>query len=272
MLFQETIVKVQLGDIVPADIKLIEGDYVTADESSLTGESLPVDKKKGDIIYSGSTIQKGQMDGIVFATGMNTYFGRAAGLVSEVSPKSHLQKAVITIGDYLIVLDLIMVALIFIAGLIRHESFFDILGFALVLTIASIPVAQPAVLSVTLTVGAMAMAKKKAIVSKLTAIEEMAGMDVLFSDKTGTLTKNEISIAEIESYNEFTEDEVLFYAGLASLRVEQDPLDKAIIDKIDSFKTFSLQIKDFKTIKFNPFDPIRKSTESSDTVQKRRRI
>ncbi len=256
------IVKVQLGDIVPADIKLIEGDYVTADESSLTGESLPVDKKTGDIVYSGSTIQKGQMDGIVFATGMNTYFGRAAGLVSEVSPKSHLQKAVITIGDYLIVLDLIMVALIFIAGLIRHESFFDILGFALVLTIASIPVAQPAVLSVTLTVGAMAMAKKKAIVSKLTAIEEMAGMDVLFSDKTGTLTKNEISIAEIESYNEFTEDEVLFYAGLASLRVEQDPLDKAIIDKIDSFKTFSLQIKDFKTIKFNPFDPIRKSTES----------
>ena len=155
-----------------------------------------------------------------------------------------------------------MVALIFIAGLIRHESFFDILGFALVLTIASIPVAQPAVLSVTLTVGAMAMAKKKAIVSKLTAIEEMAGMDVLFSDKTGTLTKNEISIAEIETYNEFTEDEVLFYAGLASLRVEQDPLDKAIIDKIDSLKTFSLQIKDFKIIKFSPFDPIRKSTES----------
>ena len=256
------IVKVHLGDIVPADIKLIEGDYVTADESSLTGESLPVDKKIGDIIYSGSTIQKGQMNGIVFATGMNTFFGRAAGLVSEVSPKSHLQKAVITIGDYLIVLDLIMVALIFIAGLIRHESFFDILGFALVLTIASIPVAQPAVLSVTLTVGAMAMAKKKAIVSKLTAIEEMAGMNVLFSDKTGTLTKNEISIAEIESYNEFTDDDVLFYAGLASLRLEQDPLDKAIIDKIDSSETLSLKIKSFKTLKFNPFDPIRKSTES----------
>jgi len=256
------IVKVHLGDIVPADIKLIEGDYVTADESSLTGESLPVDKKIGDIIYSGSTIQKGQMNGIVFATGMNTFFGRAAGLVSEVSPKSHLQKAVITIGDYLIVLDLIMVTLIFIAGLIRNESFFDILGFALVLTIASIPVAQPAVLSVTLTVGAMAMAKKKAIVSKLTAIEEMAGMDVLFSDKTGTLTKNEISIAEIESYNEFTDDDVLFYAGLASLRLEQDPLDKAIIDKIDSSETLSLKIKDFKTLKFNPFDPIRKSTES----------
>jgi H+-transporting ATPase len=255
-------VKVHLGDIVPADIKLVEGGYVTVDESSLTGESLPVDKTVDDIIYSGSIIQKGQMNGIVFATGMNTYFGKAAGLVSGLSPKSHLQRAVITIGDYLIVLDLIMVSLIFIAGLIRHESFFDILGFALVLTIASIPVAQPAVLSVTLTVGAMAMAKKKAIVSKLTAIEELAGMDVLFSDKTGTLTKNEISIAKIEAYNGFTENEVIFYAGLASLRLEQDPLDRAILDKIESTEVLSLNTSNYKILKFNPFDPIRKSTES----------
>jgi H+-transporting ATPase len=130
------------------------------------------------------------------------------------------------------------------------------------LTIASIPVAQPAVLSVTLTVGAMAMAKKKAIVSKLTAIEELAGMDVLFSDKTGTLTKNEISIAEIESYNGFTENDVIFYAGLASLRLEQDPLDKAILDKIESSEVLSLNTSNYKILKFNPFDPIRKSTES----------
>ena len=255
-------VRVHLGDIVPADIKLLEGEYVTVDESSLTGESLPVDKTVNDIIYSGSIIQKGQMHGVVFATGMNTYFGKAAGLVTGLSPKSHLQRAVITIGDYLIILDLIMVSLIFIVGLIRHESFFDILGFALVLTIASIPVAQPAVLSVTLTVGAMAMAKKKAIVSKLTAIEELAGMDVLFSDKTGTLTKNEISIAEIEAYNGFTENEVICYAGLASLRLEQDPLDKAILDKIESSEVLSLNTSDYKILKFNPFDPIRKSTES----------
>ena len=256
------VARIHLGDIVPADIKLIEGDYVTVDESSLTGESLPVDKKVGDICYSGSIIQKGQMNGVVFATGMNTFFGRAAGLVSKVSTKSHLQKAVITIGDYLIVLDVIMVALIFIAGLIRQENFFDILGFALVLTIASIPVAQPAVLSVTLTVGAMALAKKKAIVSKLSAIEEMAGMDVLFSDKTGTLTKNEISIAQIESYNGFTDDEVIFFAGLASLRMEQDPLDKAILDTMENTETLSKKIENYKILKFNPFDPIRKSTES----------
>lgn len=256
------ITKINLGDIVPADIKLIEGDYVTVDESSLTGESLPVDKKIGDICYSGSIIQKGQMNGIVFATGMNTFFGRAAGLVSTVSTKSHLQKAVITIGNYLIILDFIMVFLIFIVGLIRQENFFDILGFALVLTIASIPVAQPAVLSVTLTVGAMALAKKKAIVSKLSAIEEIAGMDVLFSDKTGTLTKNEISIAKIESYNGFSDNDVIFFAGLASLRLEQDPLDKAILTKMDTTENLSKNAQNYKILKFNPFDPIRKSTES----------
>ena len=189
------IIRVHLGDIIPADIKLIKGAYITVDESALTGESLPVDKSVEDIAYSGSIVQKGEMLGLVLSTGMSTYFGKAAELIAGVTPKSHLEEAVVKIGDYLIVLDLLMVSFIFIAGLFRHQSFFDILGFSLVLTIASIPVAQPAVLSVTMTVGAMALAKKKAIVSKLTAIEEMAGMDVLFSDKTGTLTKNQIVIA-----------------------------------------------------------------------------
>lgn len=256
------VVKVHLGDIVPADMKLIEGEYITADESAITGESLPVDKGEGDICYSGSIITKGQMNGVVFATGMNSFFGRAAGLVSKEKPKSHLEKAVVTIGNYLIALDALMVLLIFIAGFIRHEGFFDILGFVLVLTIASIPVAQPAVLSVTMTVGAMALAKKKAIVSKLSAIEEMAGMDVLFSDKTGTLTKNRISIAEIAPYNDYTKQEVIFYAGLASLREEQDPLDRAVIDEVESSETIKDQLKDYKILKFNPFDPIKKSTES----------
>jgi H+-transporting ATPase len=256
------IVKISLGDIVPADIKLVEGDYVTADESAITGESLPVDKVVGDICYSGSIIQKGQMNGIVFSTGMNTFFGRAAGLVSKAKNKSHLEQAVVKIGDYLIILDAIMVALIFIAGLFRHQGFFDILGFALVLTIASIPVAQPAVLSVTMTVGAMALAKKKAIVSKLAAIEEMAGMDILFSDKTGTLTKNKISIADISPYNSFTKEDVIFYAGLASLREERDPIDNAIIEAIENSETLREKLKQFTTLKFNPFDPVKKSTLS----------
>ena len=156
-----------------------------------------------------------------------------------------------------------MVSFIFIAGLFRNQSFFDILGFSLVLTIASIPVAQPAVLSVTMTVGAKALATKKAIVSKLTAIEEMAGMDVLFSDKTGTLTKNKITIAEIAPYNKFVNDDVLFYTALASLKQDQDPIDQAILNMIEESETLSNNMKKYKTLKFNPFDPVCKSTEAT---------
>ncbi|HML04294.1 MAG TPA: plasma-membrane proton-efflux P-type ATPase, partial [Methanobacterium sp.] len=256
------IIRVHLGDIIPADIKLISGSYITVDESALTGESLPVDKTAEDVAYSGSIIQKGEMIGIVVATGSNTFFGKAAELIAGVTPKSHLEEAVVKIGDYLIVLDVLMVSFIFIAGLFRHQSFFDILGFSLVLTIASIPVAQPAVLSVTMTVGAMALAKKKAIVSKLTSIEEMAGMNVLFSDKTGTLTKNKITIAEISPYGKFTGDDVLFYAALASTGGNGDPIDQAIFNKIEESEELSKKIKEYQTLKFNPFDPVCKSTEA----------
>lgn len=256
------IIKVHLGDIIPTDIKLVKGEYITVDESALTGESLPVNKTVEDVAYSGSVVQNGSMLCLVLATGMNTYFGKAAELIAGTKPKSHLEEAVVKIGNYLIILDILMVLLIFIAGLFRHQSFFDILGFALVLTIASIPVAQPAVLSVTMTVGAMAMAKKKALVSKLTAIEEMAGMDVLFSDKTGTLTKNKIVIAEIKPYGKFNEEDVLFYAGLASAKEDTDPIDTAIFDRIGKSESLSHKIENYKPLKFRPFCPLCKKTEA----------
>jgi H+-transporting ATPase len=256
------IIRVHLGDIIPADLKLIGGSYITVDESALTGESLPVDKTVEDVAYSGSVIQKGEMRGLVVATGSNTYFGKAAELIGQVKPKSHLEDAVIKIGDYLIVLDILMVSFIIIAGLFRHQSFFDILGFALVLTIASIPVAQPAVLSVTMTVGAMALAKKKAIVSKLTSIEEMAGMNILFSDKTGTLTKNKITIAEIAPYDGFSEGDVLLYGALASVEGNGDPIDRAIFKRITGSAELSKEIGNYKNLQFTPFDPVGKSTEA----------
>ena len=124
------VVRVHLGDIIPADVKLINGCYITVDESALTGESLPVDKKVGDVAYSGSIIQRGDMQGLVLVTGSYTYFGKAAKLVTQVKSKSHLEEAVVKIGDYLITLDILMVSFIFIAGLFRNQSFFDILGFS----------------------------------------------------------------------------------------------------------------------------------------------
>jgi len=168
------IIRLRLGDIVPADIKLMTGDYLTIDESALTGESLPVEKHKSEIAYSGSIVRQGEMDGVVAATGGHTFFGKTAKLVAEAKTTSHFQKAVVKIGHYLIVLAVFMIAIIFLLSFFRHESFLDTLQFALVLTIAAIPVALPAVLSVTMAVGASVLAKKKAIVSKLVAIEEMA--------------------------------------------------------------------------------------------------
>ncbi len=193
------VVRVRLGDIVPADLKLLSGDYLLADESALTGESLPVEKNDGDVAYAGSGIRQGEMDALVVATGMHTYFGKTAKLVEEAKTQSHFQKAVIKVGNYLIFLAVILVTVIFLAALFRHESLVETLQFALVLTVAAIPVALPPVLSVTMAVGATALAKKEAIVSKLVAIEEMAGMDVLCSDKTGTITKNELTLAEVDS-------------------------------------------------------------------------
>ena len=254
------VVRIRLGEILPADIKLLNGDYVSIDESALTGESLPVEKHVSDVAYAGSIVRQGEMDGLVITTGMNSYLGKTAKLVAETKTQSHFQKAVIKIGDYLIILALALVAVIFLVALFRHESFVETLQFALVLTVAAIPVALPAVLSVTMAVGATILAKKKAIVSKLVAIEEMAGMDVLCSDKTGTITKNELSIAEIKTLENSTVDNVLLISTLASREEDNDPIDNAVIMKASEvIQGISHQ---YKVLSFKPFDPISKRTEA----------
>ena len=256
------VVRVRLGDIVPADIKLIEGDYLSVDESALTGESLPVEKHVSDVGYAGSIIHQGEMNALVVAIGMNTYFGRTARLVAEAKTRSHFQKAVIKIGDYLIVLTVALVAVIFFVALFRHESLLETLQFTLVLTIAAIPVALPAVLTVTMAVGAMALAKKKAIVSKLAAIEELAGMDILCSDKTGTITKNQMTLAEVKPLKGFTVNDVLLFGTLASREEDQDPIDTVIITKAKTIGVLAGAINTYKTTKFKPFNPVIKRVEA----------
>ena len=253
----------RLGEIVPADVKLIEGDYLLADESALTGESLPVEKHVSDVGYSGAIIRQGEMNGLVVATGMNTYFGRTATLVEEAKTQSHFQKAVIKIGDYLIVLAVTLAAIIILVALFRQESFLVILQFALILMIASIPVALPAVLSVTMAVGAIALAKKEAIVSKLASIEEMAGVDILCSDKTGTITKNELTLGEVKPFAGFKENDVLLLGTLASREEDKDPIDAAIIGKAKELNIFDQASSGNKIVEFKPFDPVVKRTEAT---------
>jgi H+-transporting ATPase len=262
------VVRVRLGVIIPADIKLIEGDYLLADESALTGESLPVEKHVSDVAYSGSIARQGEMNGLVVATGMNTFFGRTAKLVEEAKTQSHFQKAVIKIGDYLIILALVLVSLIFLVALFRHESLLETLQFALILTVAAIPAALPAVLSVTMAVGAVALAKKEAIVSKLVAIEEMAGMDILCADKTGTITQNKITVGEVKPFEGFKENDVLLFATLASREEDQDPIDNAILKKAKTDSEIAQLSGKYKIVEFKSFDPVSKRTmatlESSD--------
>jgi len=252
------VVRVRLGVIVPADLKLMDGDYILTDESALTGESLPVEKHISDVAYSGSIVRQGEMNGLVITTGMNTYFGRTAKLVEEAEKRSHFQKAVIKIGDYLIVLALVLVAVIFLVALFRHEGLLETLQFALILTVAAIPAALPAVLSVTMAVGATALAKKEAIVSKLVAIEEMAGIDILCSDKTGTITENKITVGEVKPLKGFNENDVLLFATLASREENQDPIDDAIIAKGRNVDTLVGTPDNYKIMEFTPFDPTSK--------------
>ncbi|WP_264817827.1 HAD-IC family P-type ATPase, partial [Acidomonas methanolica] len=192
------LVMLSLGNIVPADVKLVGDGILSVDQSALTGESLPVDKKAGDVAYSGSIARQGEVKAVVVSTGMNTYFGKTAHLVEQAGNVSHFQRAVLRIGNFLIVVTIALVCFIAIVSLFRHDPIIDTFQFAMVLTIASIPVALPAVLSVTMAVGAERLARMKAVVSHLVAIEEMAGMDLLCTDKTGTLTLNQLTLGEAE--------------------------------------------------------------------------
>ena len=188
------------GDVVPADVRLIEGEYLSVDQAAFTGESLPASTKLGDSAYSGSIVKKGEMVAVVTATGGNTFFGRTAKLVQAAGAVSHFQKAVLRIGDFLIVVAVVLAAILVLVELSRGQHVLRVAEFVLILLVASVPVAMPAVLSVTMALGAKLLAASKVIVSRLEAIEEMAGMEILCSDKTGTLTQNKLTLGDIQPW------------------------------------------------------------------------
>ncbi len=264
------IVKIRLGVIVPADIRFVSGDYASIDQAALTGESLPVAKKIGDVAYSGSIVKQGEMVGVVIATGSNTFFGRTAELVAGAGAVSHAQKAMFQIGNFLIILAVMLAAIMVVVKAYHDLVIADdwdvadalsILQFVLVLLVASIPVAMPAVFSITMALGALALSKEKAIVSKLSAIEEMAGVDILCSDKTGTLTKNQLTLAAPIPLAAQDPQECILAAALASKIEDRDAIDTAVIAALKNQSALST----YAVVKFTPFDPVSKRTQATVT-------
>ncbi|KAG0259918.1 hypothetical protein DFQ27_003808 [Actinomortierella ambigua] len=278
------IIVLRLGDIIPADGRLLgigatgevtEGDLLV-DQSALTGESLPVSKKKGNVVYSSSIVKQGQQMAVVTKTGINTFIGRAANLISITTEEGHFQKIINRIGNFLILITGVLVGIILIYQLVHFHGtpagkFTTVLSRVLVLTVAAIPVGLPTVMSVTMAVGAKQLAAKKVIVKRLTAVEEMASVSVLCSDKTGTLTLNELTFDEPYLANNYTADDILLYSYLAAEPGANDPIELAVRTAAEEQleilrnRTHKHTVPGFKVTSFLPFNPATKLTQATIT-------
>ncbi|KAI3701561.1 hypothetical protein L6452_26740 [Arctium lappa] len=249
---------VKLGDIIPADARLLEGDPLKIDQSALTGESLPVTKYPGNAVYSGSTCKQGEIEAVVIATGVNTFFGKAAHLVENTNQVGHFQQVLTAIGNFCIcsiAVGIVIEAVVMFV--FQQRAYRDGIDNLLVLLIGGIPIAMPTVLSVTMAIGSHRLSKQGAITKRMTAIEEMAGMDVLCSDKTGTLTLNKLTVDKsmIEVFvKDCSKDMVILYGARASRVENQDAIDASIVNMLEDPREARAGIKEVHFLPFNPVD------------------
>ncbi|KAL9931205.1 hypothetical protein V8E36_009932 [Tilletia maclaganii] len=256
------IIAFKIGDICAADCRLFEALNIQMDQAALTGESLPVTKRVGDTCFSGSTCKAGDAEALVIATGPNTFFGRAATLVGEDNDEAgHLQKVLAKIGLFCMSsITIFLIALMIVQWAVLKYNYRDGVDNLLVLLIGGVPIAMPTVLSVTLAVGAQQLAKHKAIVTRITAIEEMAAVTILCSDKTGTLTTNKLTIDRetVKLYSKFSQDQVILLSAYASRTENADAIDTCVVGTLRN----PAEARDgIRVVDFQPFDPSTKRTQ-----------
>jgi H+-transporting ATPase len=252
------IVHLRMGDFVSADIRLQEGE-VLLDQSALTGESLPLECGPGEQAYAGAVVKRGEASGEVAATGSRTYFGKTAELVRTARTASHLETVILTVVKYLVALDVLLVAALLIYGAATGMPLATVIPFAVILLVASVPAALPATFTLATALGAVELARHGILVTRLSAIEEAAAMDVLASDKTGTITENRLTLATLRAYGPYSDDDLLRLAAMSCEEATQDPIDLAILGAARERK---LLLPEQQRVKFVPFDPETKRSEA----------
>ena len=254
------IVRVRTGDIIPADVKLISG-ALGVDQSALTGESKEADKEPGGVLSSGSIVRRGEGNGVVMLTGANTYFGRTTELVQEARPKLHIEAVVAKIVRWLFVIVGVLLGVVVVLSVIRGAHLVEMIPLMLVLLMSAVPVALPVMFTVSMAVGSRELAMRGVLVTRLSASEDAATMDVLCVDKTGTITMNQLTVTGVSPQEHATEADVLFAGALASQESNQDPIDIAFLAAANDKHVFD-GVPAVTPVSFAPFDAKTRRTEA----------
>lgn len=271
------IVQLHIGDIVPSDIRLLVSDEVETNDSVLTGESFPVEKnamlsvkedaivsEMKNMIFMGTSISRGSCLGVVVETGKDTLFGKIAESVKSTEPKTDFQIQISDFSKFLFKVIILMTAFIFISNVALDKGLFSSFLFAVALAVGIAPEMLPAIITVTLSQGAMKMAKKKVIVKKLSAVEDFGNIDTLCMDKTGTLTEGVFTLFDYQDNDGKRDENIIKYSLLCTSGISQkafghagNPTDKAIWDSVFA-QSFKKEVKNYKILDENEFDYERK--------------
>jgi plasma-membrane proton-efflux P-type ATPase len=254
------IVRVRSGDIIPADVKLLTGS-LSVDQSALTGESKDVERAPGDALSSGSVVRQGEGNGVVMLTGAKTYFGRTTDLVQQARPKLHIEAVVAKVVRWLFVIVGALLGLVVVMSLIRGAPLVEMIPLMLVLLMSAVPVALPVMFTVSMAVGSKELAKLGVLVTRLSAAEDAATMDVLCVDKTGTITMNQLAVTGVIPLEQASDSDVLFAGALASQEANQDPIDVAFLAEAKKRHIFD-GVPAVTPVSFAPFDAKNRRTEA----------